>query len=352
MRRTLILITAAMALMACSKTNFTVTATFQTSDYNGKTAYLVNYDTQDTIDSVVISNKCLQLTGTTKEPYMARLIIDGSRMMFVVESGDIAIDWGSHKVSGTPLNEKFMEFAKGGDAIDAEAEKLDSTFNGGKMAKADYDKASKALQSKMKDYYQKCYNENKDNPVGFASFMQYLFAANFNSAELNAAINAAPASYKSMTRIKKALANAKQQELTAVGKKFTDFTVKTDEGKTMKLSDYVGKGKVTLVDFWASWCPSCRAEMKNLKAIYGKYNGKGFTLLGVAVWDKPSDTKAAIKELQLPWEQIINAQTIPSDLYGFNAIPHIILFDKNGVILARGLQGEELAAKVDEAMKK
>ncbi len=115
---------------------------------------------------------------------------------------------------------------------------------------------------------------------------------------------------------------------------------------------HVGKGKYVLVDFWASWCGPCRAEIPNIKELYDKYHSKGLDVLGVAVWDKVEDTQKAIKELGIVWPQIINAQQIPTELYGIQGIPHIILFAPDGTIVARDLREEAMKEKVAEVMKK
>ena len=114
----------------------------------------------------------------------------------------------------------------------------------------------------------------------------------------------------------------------------------------------MGKGQVTLVDFWASWCGPCRRAIPDIKSLYEKYNGKGMSFLGVAVWDEPADTRGAIIELQIPWPVIVGNQKLeePTNLYGIMGIPHIIVFGPDGIILSRGLDGKELIAKVDEIM--
>ena len=106
-----------------------------------------------------------------------------------------------------------------------------------------------------------------------------------------------------------------------------------------------------MVDFWASWCGPCRAETPILAAVYNQYKDKGFQVLGVATWDQPKDTKKAIEDLKITWPQILNAQNTPSELYGFNGIPHIILFGPDGTIVARDLRGDALKAKVKEMMQ-
>ena len=137
---------------------------------------------------------------------------------------------------------------------------------------------------------------------------------------------------------------------TSEGKKFKDFSAEYD-GKITKLSDYVGKGKYVLVDFWASWCGPCKAEIPNLINVYNKYKGNKFEVLGVATWDKPEDTKKAIEKMGIPYPQMLNAQKAGSDAYGINGIPQIILFGPDGTILKRNLRGEALEKAVAEALK-
>jgi len=144
------------------------------------------------------------------------------------------------------------------------------------------------------------------------------------------------------------------KQLTAEGKKFTDFTVVQDvndaKNSTVKFSDYVGKGKYVLVDFWASWCGPCKAEIPNLRNVYNQYKGKDFDVLSIAVWDKPEATKNAAREHGITWSQIINAQQIPTDIYGIEAIPHIMLIGPDGTILRRNLRGSQIREAVAKAL--
>ena len=139
-------------------------------------------------------------------------------------------------------------------------------------------------------------------------------------------------------------------EKTSAGKMFSDFSVEY-QGKEYKLSDYVGKGKYVLVDFWASWCGPCRGEIPNLIAVYNKYKGKNFNVLGVASWDKPEDTQKAIDDMKIPYPQIINAQKSGTDVYGIQGIPEIILFGPDGTILKRGLRGNDIEIELKKYLK-
>ena len=140
-------------------------------------------------------------------------------------------------------------------------------------------------------------------------------------------------------------------EATKEGNMFVDFTIPDSDGKEVKFSEFIGKGKYVLVDFWASWCGPCRGEIPNLIKIYDKYHGEQFDVLGVAVWDQPADSKAAAEKLGINYSEIINAQNIPTDAYGINGIPQIILFGPDGTILKRDLRGDAIEAEVAKYVK-
>ncbi len=138
-------------------------------------------------------------------------------------------------------------------------------------------------------------------------------------------------------------------ELEAEDGKFIDFEAEYD-GKIQHLSDYVGKGKYVIVDFWASWCKPCREEVPYLIDVYDRYQGDDFMVLGVATWDKPEDTFKAIDELCITYPQIINAQQAGSDAYDIESIPQIMLFAPDGTLLRKDLRGTAIYDAVKEAL--
>ena len=128
--------------------------------------------------------------------------------------------------------------------------------------------------------------------------------------------------------------------------KYIDFEAVQPDGKVMKLSDYVGKGKYILVDFWASWCGPCREEIPNMKDIYYEFRGEKFDIVGAPVMDKPENTLKAVDELKIPWTQILSVpESVPKD-YGFQYIPYIILVGPDGTILETNMRGDGIRAAV------
>lgn len=141
---------------------------------------------------------------------------------------------------------------------------------------------------------------------------------------------------------------------TAEGKMFKDFTAEHVYGysrsadpqplkKEVRFSDYVGKGKYVLVDFWSPWCGPCRREMPNIKTVYEQYKDKGLEVLSLAVWErKPqSHTIEVAGQLEMDWLHINNCGSVPTEIYGVEGIPHLMLIGPDGTILKRGFHGLE-----------
>ena len=138
------------------------------------------------------------------------------------------------------------------------------------------------------------------------------------------------------------------------GKKFApDLIMKSPEGKEIKLSSL--KGKVVLVDFWASWCGPCRKENPNVVRLYNKYKNKGFTIYSVSLDTEKSSWVNAIEQDGLIWpnhvSDLLGWKSFVVKLYGFDAIPHTVLVGKDGNIIDVGLRGKALEDKLAELLK-
>ncbi len=139
----------------------------------------------------------------------------------------------------------------------------------------------------------------------------------------------------------------------SLGGEAPDFAQKTPEDKDLKLSDL--RGKVVLVDFWASWCGPCRRENPNVVRLYNQYKEKGFEILGVSLDNVKDRWVQAIEKDQLKWKHVSDLKGWQNDvaqLYGVRAIPHTILLDAEGKILARNLRGAELEEKLAQLFSK
>ncbi len=326
-------ISAACTTSHASTPAFTVTAPVP-AEGNNKMAYLVNRETGNKVDSVLVSGSQLKFSGTVADPYYARILIGDKRgPSFIVEPGDIVLG-ADGSCTSTFLNKEMKAFT---DRYMQIARSLDS-LPSDSLRQVAIDQFKAVADSTMEAHI--------TDPLGRILFLDKASECT-TSADLEALLKKYPQfrDHKTVTDIATSLHNA---EATAPGKKFTDFTVDYN-GKKQKLSDYAGKGKWLLVDFWASWCGPCRRAMPLLKEIYTEYKEKGLEVLGVAVWDEPADSERAARQLQLPWPQIINAQKIPTDIYGIYGIPHLMLIAPDGTIAARGIEGDELRQAIADA---
>jgi len=123
-------------------------------------------------------------------------------------------------------------------------------------------------------------------------------------------------------------------------------------GRKLSLADY--KGKVVLLDFWATWCPPCRAEVPNLVKTYKANHGRGFDVIGISLDRDKAELKSYIKQNGMTWRQVYDGDTryAIANKFGVQAIPATYLIDgTTGKILAENLRGAELTRAVNSALK-
>jgi peroxiredoxin len=135
----------------------------------------------------------------------------------------------------------------------------------------------------------------------------------------------------------------------APGNMAPELTLNTPEGATVSLSSL--KGKIVMIDFWASWCKPCRQENPNVVKIYNKYKNSGFEILGVSLDENKDKWVDAIKQDALPWPHISDLkgwQSAAAQVYGIQSIPFTVLVDKDGKIIDKNLRGELLENKLKE----
>lgn len=299
--------------------------------------FLVDYASKEPITKKQVwKDSVISISGNITAPRLVQLSLEmkipgGVRTKsfpFILEPGDIVftIDTKTFSVGGTPRNEALFK------AINElrEAYKADD-FEKVRQIPKDY-----ILQHKddVSAVLMLTANGKPDTPDEAAEQLALI-------EQCGDVVRQHPAIIKSIEDANTILSRPKEGDM------FKDFAIDYD-GKTHRLSDYVGRGKYVVVDFWASWCGPCRREIPNLITLYEKYKNRDFTIVGVAVNDKPEATLKAIAQDSIPYPQILNTQDITPHLYGFDGIPYMVLFAPDGHILACGLRGEALNNKLAE----
>lgn len=194
--------------------------------------------------------------------------------------------------------------------------------------------------------------ENPDNDVAVQVLMN--LRGMIDDAQVDEIISNMPAEMLENEKVAYLKKGLDARKATAEGKMYTDFTVEHVYGydrsvdpqplkKEVKFSEYVGNGKYVLVDFWSPWCGPCRREMPNIKTVYEQYKDKGLEVISLTVWEKKpqSHTFETAAQLEMDWTVLTNCGSVPTDIYGVEGIPHLMLIGPDGTILKRGFHGLE-----------
>lgn len=326
------------------------------ADMEGKTIYIHDYDKRVNIDSAKVVNGKFSASGTYDHPILVR-VENGNYFSNCILDSVVTVDFNTHQpAEGSELNRKYIEYYAALNAIQDELIRFREELAShgfeqpqlGEIFKLLWDKKNPLTLEIMENAL-----KNEDNGIGYTALMNYSsLQTKVTPEKWDAIKDSIPAWLKSTRLYADRDMEFTNQKITAVGQPFVDFNATTPDGKEVKLSDYVGKGKYVLVDFWASWCGPCRKEARDvLKPLYEqlKDNDK-FEILGVGVWDQPDRLKAAIEEDGNEWPQIFANGMEPMDLYGFDFVPMIIFFAPDGTILNRTLRGNTVTPTVTTAL--
>ena len=154
-------------------------------------------------------------------------------------------------------------------------------------------------------------------------------------------------------RVKRRVEAKKRRDALVVGSKFPDFEEKDLAGKPLSIAGV--KGKVVLIDFWATWCTPCVLELPNVLEAYEKYHGSGFEIIGISLDKDRQQLEKFIKQKNMTWPQFFDGKVWENKLsqqYGINSIPATYLLDGEGKIIASNLEGKALEAAVEQALSK
>jgi thiol-disulfide isomerase/thioredoxin len=291
----------------------------------------------------------IRILRLNEQDYFAQLFLDNAKIKVVANKDSLR----ATKITGSPSQDIFQVYLTELEKLNKQVQDLQQKYqtamqsgndDEAKRAEIDY----KAMIEDMKVFTKNFVKEHNSSVV--AAYITLVQLVNeIESSDLDAIVANFPAEISASEYVIKLKEIADAMKTTAVGAVAPDFTMNDPAGNPVTLSSL--RGKVVMIDFWASWCGPCRQENPNVVKLYQKYNSKGFEIIGVSLDRTKEEWVQAIKDDQLSWVHVSDLQfwqNTAARLYSVNAIPQTYLLDAEGKIIAKGLRSEQLAAKLGE----
>lgn len=311
-------------------------------------------DTADVVDGKFtfkgkIEMPDLRLLRLNEQDYFAQFFLDNASITIKAKKDSLR----NTKITGSPTQDvlqiyltEMEKLNKDMMALQTKYQNAMSTGNTNEAEKAKID--GQAMQDNNLFYTKNFVKEHKNSVVS-AYITLAMLAGQVDGTELDSIVSKFTPEISASEYVIKLKEMVQEQKKTSVGVEAPDFTMNDTEDKPVKLSSL--RGKVVMIDFWASWCAPCRQENPNVVKLYNQYHAKGFEIIGVSLDKDKTNWIQAIKDDQLSWIHVSDLQywqNAVARLYGVNAIPQTYLLDKDGKIIAKGLRSEQLAAKLNE----
>ncbi|HCL84442.1 MAG TPA: alkyl hydroperoxide reductase [Chitinophagaceae bacterium] len=323
--------------------------------------YIFHLQTGKT-DSASLDHGFFQFRGKADSVEYCQLRLGEQHKGFFLENGKTAMlikkdSLQNALISGTPVQDEYNDY-----------QTLYSKPLTDRMSEVDkaYEAASKRKDTRTGDSLEKVFEkldqEQKQQVVDYTQSHRSsivsvfeiadIFSYDFRLGQLDSVYRMLDSSVRS-TYFGRTIQNTiEKTKLTAVGNPAPDFSSKDVNGRTVSLASF--RGKYVLLDFWASWCGPCRLENPNIVKAYHQFHDKGFDILGVSLDETRPEWLQAIKKDGLNWTQVSDLKGWQAEVvsqYGIKAIPMNFLLDKNGIIIARGLRGNDLGNKLAEQLR-
>ncbi|SFU71259.1 Thiol-disulfide isomerase or thioredoxin [Pustulibacterium marinum] len=311
------------------------------------------------IDTAVVKDGKFKFTGTSNETKLGFLSLLNNRRgsaPIILEGGDITVEFNKDTIiksviKGTPNNDDFAKvlnkMSAVSDSINGMKDEMrelsqNKNFDGIKVLQ----EKRQAYQEELSNYEINFSKENPDSYVSILLLEKNLMMQKDEFDKLASIFDNLNNDLKNSEKGKKLEEQINSIRKTKIGAVAPDFSAKTLEGENLSLN--AAKGKVTLIDFWASWCVPCRKENPNVLKIYNAYHKDGLNILGVSV-DKAEDKwKEAVAADHINWQHVISQDAART--YNITQIPTTFLLNEKGEIVKKNLRGAELEAAIAEAL--
>jgi thiol-disulfide isomerase/thioredoxin len=279
---------------------------------------------------------------------------------FFLEPGSINIQLteqpGGSRVGGTTCNNQWQTLNDSVMSIGKEINRIAEHIYGNNLSQEEQQKGMEQIErlnKRFADLVVKTAEKNIDNEFGYF-LLTYYPEELIDNEQRARLIKDLPAEMRQRPAIKMLEQTIADAAKTAEGATIQDFTQKTPDGTEISLMDEVKKHKITVIDFWASWCGPCRQEMPFMMQMYDKHQAKGLGIIGISLDNDLNAWVKGTEALGFTWPQMSDLKGWENEIaqhFQVTSIPHTIVVDQKGTILRRGLRGEELEAFVVEQLK-
>ncbi len=317
-----------------------------------------------TLDTIVVKGGTFSYSGVADSVRHCSINVESdpfNSVSFLTEPGiisiDIAAEAGKSTISGTEANDALQKLAEETNPLYDKIHEIETIVYSDTVLSKDSEWALAErymqLYGEVNKKIQEAAQKNMGNELGYMLLLKYI-----DPQESPDVVRQLLAKLPEKFRQRQQVADLEKVLLAGEsiekGQVMSAFTLNTPQGEPLNIMDEVSKNKVTILDFWASWCGPCRNEMPFMRELYATYRPKGLGIVGISLDESAADWNRAITDLKIDWPQMSDLKgwgCSAAQTFQVNAIPYIVVVDTEGRILEKGLRGDDLKQFVDNILK-
>lgn len=351
------------ALTACQSTTYQVNGTIEGAA-DGDTLFLTS-DLQTGIpsDTIFVEDGKFHISGEADSVRLC-MIYSAKRnelnAPFFIEPGIISIQIketpGASRVGGTKCNDEWQVLNDSVISIGKEINRIAEHIYGNTVTPEEQQKGMEQIDRLNQRFSNMIINmceKNIRNEFGYF-LLTYYPDELIDPSSRSRLIKLLPEEMRKREQIRVMGQSLEASAKTAEGATIPDFSQPAPDGTSLSIMSEVSQHRITIIDFWASWCGPCRQEIPSVIELYKKYKDKGLGIVGVSLDNDKDAWLTAIKQMNMPWAQMSDLNgwdNAAAKLFNITSIPHTIVVDQQGKILRHGLRGEALANFVAEQLQ-